>query len=163
MSQADLHYTTTRRTALAAIASAAGAATTLMPAIAANVSPELAAPDPIFAAIEARKQTDARFAKTSAHYGAYQESHRHLNGDLPEDGEEVAENDAAADEDNEAILALLSTTPTTLVGALALLQYVAECENEGDEILMGQAINDGGYGYHTLIATLIAALTPLAA
>jgi hypothetical protein len=97
---------TTRRKALAAIATGAtGAATLVTPDIAA-ASPTLAEPDPIFAAIETRKQTYARYCEAHARWCD--------NGEEPGSLEE--ESDAACYADNEALIAVLSTHPTTIAG-----------------------------------------------
>jgi hypothetical protein len=128
------------------------------PAIAA-AGPTLAAHDPIFAAIENRKQTYARYCETHARWC--------------DSGEELGALEEQSDEacyaDNEALIAVLSTRPTTIAGTLALLKYVRACDDERDaEILTitNPAGGDGmveGYGYHTLVNTLIDALRPLAA
>jgi hypothetical protein len=53
-----------------------------------------------------------------------------------------------------------------IAGALALLRYVAECEESGDDILMvymGHKGDEEGYGYHAMVESLSNALAPLAA
>jgi hypothetical protein len=77
--------------------------------------PALALPDPAFAAIAARKATLAAC-------NAY-----HSEDDAPRDRLSAA--------DCEAIRAMLRTPPTTPAGMKALLRYVTECEEAGDDIL----------------------------
>jgi hypothetical protein len=87
---------TTRRAALSTIAAAATAMSTVaLPAMAGE-------PDPIFGLIEARKATAA-----ASEY-AYSDDKL----------------DAATGEDNEAVIAILRTPPTTLAGVAAVLRYV---------------------------------------
>jgi hypothetical protein len=134
---------TSRRKARAAIAAA---------------TPTLAEPDPIFATIDTRKQTYARYCEAHTRWCD--------NGEGPGTLEE--QSDEACKADNEALIAVLSTRPTTIAGALALLEYVRACDDERDaEILTVLDPADDrmveGFGYHTLLATLIDALRPLAA
>jgi hypothetical protein len=116
-----------------------------------------AAPDPIYAAIEARKRT--------------------CSLKLPENpsDEEV---DAICDVDNEAVRALLRTEPTTLAGAKAMIDYFIACvafgslsnESAVDDLLMedpvwsddGRLISDHTEGRDQLLKTLSVALGRLA-
>jgi hypothetical protein len=87
-------------------------------AAAATASPVAALPlpsaDPIYAAIDARKQTLAALYAVPA--GADPDT-------------------TLVDADADAICVMLSTPPTTLDGLRALIRYVIECEHGGDEIL----------------------------
>ena len=51
--------------------------------------------------------------------------------------------DALSHADGEAIRVMLRTPPTTLAGVKALLRYVAECEEAGDDILATYMNMDG--------------------
>ena len=154
-----------RRNALVAVASmtAVGIPTT---ALAAS-SPST--PAPIFAAIDARKKAEARSYNACCRLGAFQESHRASDGELPsvEDHLELDEleaaNDGGRDEDVDAIRAMFSTAPATAAGAVALLRYVRECEADGDDILQIYMDEAGErQGVNALFDSLIASFTPLA-
>jgi hypothetical protein len=126
------------------------------PAIAAAPMPT--EPDPIFAAIDARKQTWARFCEAHTRWCD--------NGEEPGALEE--QTDEACTADNEALIAVLTTRPTTIAGVLALLEFACACDAEHDKEIL--EINDPnndmpteGYGYHTLLDNLIDALRPLVA
>src|ERR1700730_2134511 len=93
----------------AAEALAAGATVTL----GAIALTRAAGPDPIFAAIEARKETCARC-------------------DAAHTDEDV---DEASNEDEEALRAMLQTVPSTEAGALALLRYTVDCLRRGDDVV----------------------------
>lgn len=78
--------------------------------------------DPIFAAIERRRATDAAFAAAAAYADTAAAN---------QEGREVTDEDRAAedvayDEDAEVLAALLATTPTTRAGMRALIEYVRE-------------------------------------
>jgi hypothetical protein len=108
--------------------------------------PALAAtePDPIFAAIEARKATIAAY-----------------NAGKWDDDEAL---DGVCDADAEAVRQMVSTTPTTLRRLRDLVRYVAECETGGDEILelfMTTADEESGLAKDALLATLAAALNAM--
>jgi hypothetical protein len=159
MSQATSTPTsaTSRRKALRVIAGVTGAATMVTPAIAA-AGPTHTEPDPIFAAIDARKQTYARYC----------EAHTRWCDDGEEPGALEEQSDDACHASNEALLTMLSTRPTTIAGTLALLQYVLVCDAEQDHEILevcdpADEMPTEGFGYHTLVNTLIDALTPLAA
>ena len=75
---------------------------------------------------------------------------------------------AACYANNDALIAALTTRPTTIAGALALLKFALACDAEHDKEIL--EINDPdndmpteGFGWHTIADTLIAAFTPLAA
>jgi hypothetical protein len=97
-------------------------------------------PDPIFAAIEAR-----RAAWTA------------LN-DSPEDGDVPHALIAA---DDAAILVMLRTPPTTLQGIKALLRYIVGCEEDGELLNLIQDGYDRPAG-EILARTLLTALERLA-
>jgi hypothetical protein len=88
------------------------------------------------------------------------------NGEEPGALEE--QTDEACTADNEALIAVLTTRPTTIAGVLALLEFACACDAEHDKEIL--EINDPnndmpteGYGYHTLLDNLIDALRPLVA
>ncbi len=133
---------TSRRAVLAGIAIAPAAAALTTPAVALATSSST--PDPIFAAIEARKQAERR---------SYYEVGSRLDVD------EETEKDCA-NADAEALRTMFLTVPTTAAGAIALLRYVRDCEAEGDDIT--QIIMDEDeerQGVSALFDTLISALT----
>ena len=109
---------TSRRAVLAGLATAPAAAVLTTPAVALAASSP-STPDPIFAAIEARKRAEAR---------SYYEVGSRLDVD------EETERDCA-NADADALRAVFSTVPTTTAGAVALLCYVRDYEAEGDDIL----------------------------
>jgi hypothetical protein len=132
-----------RRNALVAVASLT---TVGIPATALAASSP-ATPDPIFAAIEARKRAEAR---------SYYEVGSRLDVD------EETERDCA-DADVDALRAMFLTVPTTAAGAVALLRYVRECEADVDDILQIYMDEAGErQGGNALFDSLVAALTPLA-
>jgi hypothetical protein len=164
MSQATSTPTsaTSRRKALRVIAGVTGAATMVTPAIAA-AGPTHTEPDPIFAAIDARKQTYARYC----------EAHTRWCDDGEEPGALEEQSDEACYADNEALIAVLSTRPTTIAGTLALLEYLRALDEQQDNILeicdpSYDLDDDGfppreGFAYRTLLNSLIGGLRPLAA
>jgi hypothetical protein len=78
----------------------------------------MSTPDPIYAAIKARKAALAAW-KAAGAAGV----------------EDDERNEQFCDRDADAICAMLSTPPTTLDGLRALVRYAMECEQGGDEIL----------------------------
>jgi hypothetical protein len=79
--------------------------------------------DPIFEVIEAHRRADASFME------AMRAQHRRHD----DKGSDMV--DALENASSEATIRLLSTTPTTLPGTIALLRYVLECEAAGNQIL----------------------------
>jgi hypothetical protein len=136
-------HTLTRRSALTAgvAALATGTAATAL-AITKPVEP-----DPIFAAIEARKQAVLGY--------------KSLTHDASDDeGSAVCEADAAA------ARAMFRTVPATLAGAVALLGYVSDCESRGDDIgmvFMDRAAEKSQLGHEAMIESLLTSLSALAA
>jgi hypothetical protein len=119
--------------------------------------------DPIFAAIERREQT-------YTHYGDALERW-YANGEPK--GTLEKEKDDACTADHDALMAVLTTKPTTVAGMLALLEYLRALDEQQDNILEicdpsfdlddeGHPPRDG-YAYRTLVNTLIDALRPHAA
>jgi hypothetical protein len=94
------------------------AGTAALPALAV---PALAANDPILAAIERHRAARTGRLKLLDHYG---------NQDPPEDI-----GGAAWNGESDALRALLTTTPTTLAGAVALMRYIADCQPPDEENL----------------------------
>jgi hypothetical protein len=112
----------------------AGAAAAAVPAPALAASGDV--PDPVFAAIEARKATWA------------------ASNDSPEDADVPH---ALLEADDTAILVMLQTTPTTLQGIKALLRYIVECEENGELLNLIQDGYDrpaGGILARTLLTAL---------
>ena len=79
--------------------------------------------DPIFEVIEAHRRADASFME------AMRAQHRRHD----DKGSDMV--DALENASSEATIRLLSTTPTTLPGTIALLRHVLECEAAGNQIL----------------------------
>src|SRR5207244_2968931 len=108
------------------LAGAALPVTTALPAIAAT-----AAPDPIFASIEARKCTYVLSEEAIGRVGIFQDGHRGADDSLPEEAEypELAAleeaYEEAGDRDWDAHCNVISTVPTTLAGLRALVEYAA--------------------------------------
>src|SRR5262245_27789928 len=88
-------------------------------------------PDPIFAAIEARKLTAAACGAARTDAAA----------------------SAAPDADAARTRDLLRTVPTTLEGVRALVRYVMECEQRGDDVLQTDRL-----GHDAFLETLSTAL-----
>lgn len=121
-----------RRTALAAIAAVPAAS---LPAIPAAAEPD----DPIFAAIKAREEALACLEST------------------PEQPEDAY--DAALDMDADAARCVMATRPTTLAGAVALLQYVRDASDDG--FLLDVWLDEQTAGVDALIGNLLSLLEPL--
>jgi hypothetical protein len=102
-------------------------------------------PDPIFAAIEHRRATRPVFSETAA-------------------DEEI---DRVTQIDNEAVVRVLTTQPTTLLGVAAVLRYVCEpmyAEDFGESILehsLGAPAEwgDAARGFLLMIANVVARLS----
>jgi hypothetical protein len=78
--------------------------------------------DPIFAAIDARKTVSAAWKAD--------------NSDDDDRNDEFCLRDA------EAVRAMLGTPPTSLEGLKALMRYVLECEQHGDNILQTAMVEE---------------------
>jgi hypothetical protein len=120
MSQANRPDTTSRRTLLA------GAAAVVVTTAAASLA--TAEPDPIFALIERHR------ALVNEWYDALdlEEALSESEEGTPEEMQAAA--NAAShccDRDEEMVLALLTASPTTLAGAVALLDHVGQKESLG--------------------------------
>lgn len=152
---------TTRRnflvTSSAVTAGAAISAPMILPALAADQG----AADPIFAAIDHRRDV----------FAAY-ENALQLEGRRFEEPAQLAAAEEASNElcyaDAEAVRQMLATVPTTLAGAVALLSYVTTQASEGDCLLEIDCRDDDGgdddrQGYHALLPSLLKGLKGLAA
>jgi hypothetical protein len=129
-----------RRAILAGIATA--------PALAAPAM-ALSGPDPIYAAIEAHRQADAKHgAACRALAAAHESEEQRLN----------EEEGAACHISAEAGRDLLLTVPATVAGALAALNYVEEHDRAGNQIgMLIMRDEDGeqwGHGYDALLSSL---------
>jgi hypothetical protein len=92
--------------------------------------------DPIFAAIDARKRAMATFEVEAARQNAIDEARRGPSGELPADLFEMERKiSELCDINCDTARDMLRTIPTTTAGAAALLSYVIDCENSGDEVL----------------------------
>jgi hypothetical protein len=119
--------------------------------------------DPIFAAIESRKQTYTHYSDALERWGT--------NGEPK--GTLEKEKDDACTADHDALMAVLTTKPTTVAGTLALLEYLRALDEQQDNILeicdpSYDLDDDGfppreGFAYRTLLNSLIGGLRPLAA
>jgi hypothetical protein len=69
-----------------------------------------------------------------------------------------ARRDEASNAETEATVVLLTTAPTTLAGATALLGYITE--HHEDDYLMTNC-GEAGNGYDALVSALIVTLAPL--
>lgn len=145
MSKLSSNNTTSRRAALGSLA--AIAATVPVSAVAAAVCTA----DPIYTLIDAHKVARAVFSaataneppfKTVAH-GLWELNTAH-----------------AADREQEATVALLTTPPTTVSGAVALLRYIAETDTDGEAYHTCDC-GEAGSAFSALINSLIATLAPL--
>lgn len=113
-------HDTTRRAFVAGLAAAAPvAAMASLPAVAA------AEPDPIFAAIAAHERASAAYSEALLKRDDAEEN-KISDPEIIEANFEAVE--LAAEADTEAAIALVSTIPTTIAGALALLKYSASGE-----------------------------------
>ncbi len=138
--------TLTRRSTLGALASLAA----IVPAsaVAAAVSPC----DPIFALIEGHKHARAEFAASLANEPPFSDKAAHAEWNRKSFGPSEREHDATA--------ALLTTAPTTLAGAVALLRYIEATDTDG-EAYHSTDCGDAGSAFSALIGSLIVALAPL--
>lgn len=104
-------------------------------------------PDPIFAAIEARREVNQSIINV---IDAYDEP-------TPEDDAEL---DRLHDIEREAFIALVSTKPTTRAGAVALLRYMAEYEawSQANDSERAPVKLKGGteYSWHFLLLNTVA-------
>jgi hypothetical protein len=145
---------TTRRAVLAGIAAAPAALAA--PALSGAWS------DPIFAAIEAHGRADAKHGAACRALGAYQEIHRDTDGHFSNDSEEQKLDEAERDACHVSAAAgsdLLQTVPTTIAGALAVLDHFYELERTGKSIATLMMRDEdgeerGGYGYNALLNSL---------
>jgi hypothetical protein len=81
--------------------------------------------DPIFAAIESREQTRTHYGDALERWDA--------NGEPK--GVLEKEKDDACTADHNALMAVLTTKPTTVAGTLALLEYLCALDRQQDDIL----------------------------
>lgn len=161
MSKAEIQATTSRRAALGAFAATAIAA--IAPASA--VARAVCADDQIHMLIAEHKDARAAFDAALTAVGEYQSENRTETGGLPRrEGHPalvVLEHIAgqASDRETRATVALLSLPPSTLPGAAALVRYLLECEQEGDDYL--NCDTPDGAGYQALLISLVASLSSL--
>jgi hypothetical protein len=144
-------HTLSRRTIVGAAASLPAAS---LPAVAAALEP-----DPIYAAIEARKQTQQRHEDFCVARRRYQGSHRQPNGMLPDDERNdwfEEQSMVASFAERDATISLFSTKPATIAGAVALLKYVLEIEIRDPDFLE-VSDDDDRPGYVLLLTTLLEA------
>jgi len=109
--------TTSRRAILA------GAAT--LPALAVPAVAGSLTPDPIFAAIERHRAAYEEHGRVLEAVNAEEDPETHWTND-----ERVA---AACDADCDALRALVQTVPATFAGAAAMLRYLVEHQNMGND------------------------------
>jgi hypothetical protein len=148
---------TTRRSFLAASAALTAAGATAFAATAG------AAADPAFAAIERYRSANAAYiaaliraeqvaSKTPAERRRWSPSvtERAVPDGCTDDPEHIAAELAAfefADDDSRAVIALVSTRPTTLAGLAAVVAFIRDQENAGNNLLTN--IHTGGYDSET--------------
>jgi hypothetical protein len=154
----------------AAAALAAGTVANVGAIAFAKASPALpAAPDPIYAAIEAREQADIRHGEACDRVAVFEDGCRYpYGGFLPSNKppalvELEEQRDGACDEAAYATRTMFSTEPTTLAGAIALLRYINKCkEREDGCCLLRMSMHDDEKRYwdtdDQLIVTLMGAL-----
>jgi hypothetical protein len=138
-----------RRAVLAGIATA--------PALAVPVLAQATAvseADPIFAAIEHHKASNAAFSHTLHLMGKFEEEHGHA--DSPEQDEWHRRESASSDVEREACDEMISTVPTSLAGLLALLRYVEAEHARGEKFLDQGALEE-------LVSTTVSALAAIGA
>jgi hypothetical protein len=124
------------KTELSRRATLAGLAT-----IASMPPPALGAaePDPIFAVIERHHEAFKAFRDAGAVYSAREEEWFKKRGDRPPALVEAEEHQAATNDlEAETCDELLTTLPTTLPGALAVIRYVISYENGTNPLLKGR-------------------------
>jgi hypothetical protein len=109
--------------------------------------------------IEVHRMTYANLNAVLHAKSKIQEAYRTLDGRLPKDGEYLelmaleTQIKKAHRAETKATETLLSTSPATLGGALALLRYL---DSHNDDILCAD-VGDK-YGYYALVSTLIPTL-----
>jgi hypothetical protein len=138
-------YNITRRSTLGALASIAA----IVPA--STVPAAFCPNDPIFLMIEAHRVERAALDAALANEPPYR---------TPEHDVWERNSRAALDAENDATVALLTTAPTTLAGAVALLRYIEETNTDGEAYHMADC-GDAGSAFSALIGSLIVALAPL--
>jgi hypothetical protein len=159
--QANSTLTTSpnRRNMLAGVAAVAA----LVPASA--VASAVCPSDPVFTAIEGHRHARATFSESLSRVSRFQEGNRPSDGRLPTaaDHPELAELERqasdASDRETDATIALLTTPPATLAGAVAVLRYIQDGASIGDDYLqtyVGECL-----GYDALVSSLIAGIAPL--
>ena len=160
MSKANPNSIINRREAIASVAALAA-----VPAGLALSKPAASAcvPDPIIMLIEEHRAARFAFSASLDPIGKYQEANRLPNGSFPPRADHPAlvelERLAAewADREQAATVALLTTAPTTLGCATALLRYIAD--NNDDDYLTTDC-GEAGNGYDALVSSLIVTLAP---
>jgi hypothetical protein len=115
--------------------------------------------DPIYAQIETRKRLLEAADAACMALDEYEVGNRRPDGRLPI-GDEAwcvleKENERTCLADHQALLALLSTKPTTIAGVIELIEYVNECE-AGNPFL-----NEGGR-LDAFLSNIAAALKSIA-
>jgi hypothetical protein len=89
-------------------------------------------PDPIFAAIERHRKAWAAYSEAALVADRLEAPTLHGKPAKPGHLEAEAEFDRANDETEEAVAALIDTSPTTIAGAGALLRHVSEHDGQGN-------------------------------
>jgi hypothetical protein len=146
--------TTSRRAVLTGVAAA----------VAVPVSVKAATDDPIFALIEEHRAAWAKYSAANDAYEAIEPERWYQPKQIPPTNPEAAAADLHCEKmleaERKATVALLTTPPATLAGAVALLRYIAEQDDV--DYLMADC-DEAGNGCEALVASLIATLAPLAA
>ncbi len=136
----------TRRSALGALASIAA----IVPASA--VATAICPVDPIFVLIDGHKHARAAFSASLKNEPPFTDKAAHEAWERGSYG--------PADRETAATVALLTTAPTTLAGAVALLRYIEETDTDGEAYHMTDC-GDAGSAFSALVGSLIVAMAPL--
>ena len=111
--------------------------------------------DPVFAAIQNHRATNATFEECLLLKSRFEEKHGFGDGCSPTMQAVRAELDRleneAGDAERDAAEAMIATVPTTLAGLREMLRYVIERHEAGDDILDGEE-------WLELVSTAVAAL-----
>ena len=153
-----MQQTTSRRAVLAGLAvtpALAASTLTLAAATVAGHGASLAAPDPIFAAIERHQALNAAFRHTLRLKDKF-ERDRGFADASPEHDELERREDESGNAESAACDEMVATVPTTFAGVLGLLRYVEQRHAKGDKIL------DEG-GLEEVVSTTISALASIGA
>ena len=108
--------------------------------------------DPIFPLIEAHRQARAVWLASLENEPSFRDKAAH---DTWEHGTY-----GPCDAETAATVALLTTAPTTLAGALALLRYIEATDTDGEAYIHTDC-GDAGSAFGALVGSLIVVLAPL--